>query len=156
MKRVMPSCFFVLCRFFLRVDHVLFRIFDVRLYHEFGSQVIIRETKGKQATYDAVKSRLPREQAEDLTPLTDPNWVATNLGMLEQTSSELPAGGGAAISVSPTSSRRAVAAGISVPVRHPVVAQFDSDTKANERAMPSGQTLPSWTALGTHVYLASV
>ena len=34
-KRVMPSGFLVLQRFFLRVDDVLFRVFDTRLYCEF-------------------------------------------------------------------------------------------------------------------------
>lgn len=51
----MPSSFFLLARFFLRVDNVLFRIHDVRLYHEFASSEVIRETKGKEATYAEVK-----------------------------------------------------------------------------------------------------
>lgn len=51
----MPSGLFLLSRFFLRVDNVLFRIFDVRLYHDFSSGEIIRETKGKEAPYDAVR-----------------------------------------------------------------------------------------------------
>jgi hypothetical protein len=54
-QRVMPSCLFLLSRFFLRVDKVLFRVYDVRIYHEFGSDVVIRETKGREDTYDAVK-----------------------------------------------------------------------------------------------------
>ena len=54
-QRVNATSVFVLSRFFLRVDHVLFRIFDVRLYHAFGSTEIIRETKGRQASYDSVK-----------------------------------------------------------------------------------------------------
>ena len=51
----MPSSFFLLARFFLRVDNVLFRIHDVRLYHEFASSEVLRETKGKEATYSEVK-----------------------------------------------------------------------------------------------------
>lgn len=54
----MPSGMFILSRFFLRVDNVLFRIYDVRLYHDFSSGEIIRETKGKEAPYDAVKKVL--------------------------------------------------------------------------------------------------
>ena len=34
MQRVMPTSFFLLLRFFLRVDGVLIRINDTRLYHE--------------------------------------------------------------------------------------------------------------------------
>ncbi|KAI6024518.1 TIP41-like family-domain-containing protein [Pisolithus marmoratus] len=33
--RVMPTCFFILARFTLRVDNVLFRIHDTRIYHSF-------------------------------------------------------------------------------------------------------------------------
>jgi hypothetical protein len=52
----MPSGFFLLSRFFLRVDNVLFRIYDVRLYRDFASGEILRETKGKEAPYDDVKN----------------------------------------------------------------------------------------------------
>jgi type 2A phosphatase activator TIP41 len=55
-QRVMPSCFFVLSRFSLRVDHVLFRTYDTRLYHAFGSNLVILEAKGWEAPYDAVKA----------------------------------------------------------------------------------------------------
>ena len=56
---------FVLSRFFLRVDQVLFRIFDVRWYHAFGSGEVIRERKGRQASYADVKqvsTPLPADQ----------------------------------------------------------------------------------------------
>ena len=53
----MPQCFFILARFILRVDGVLFRIFDTRIYHSFSSSppLIVRETSGREATYDDVK-----------------------------------------------------------------------------------------------------
>jgi type 2A phosphatase activator TIP41 len=54
-QRVMPSLLFILSRFFLRVDRVLFRVFDVRLYHAFGSKEVLREIRGREATYDNVK-----------------------------------------------------------------------------------------------------
>ncbi|ODN79446.1 hypothetical protein, variant [Cryptococcus amylolentus CBS 6039] len=71
--RVMPHCFFILSRLFVRVDNVLFRMYDVRLYHAFGSSEIIREVKGMEAGYGEVKRHL--EKPTDLSPLTDPNWV---------------------------------------------------------------------------------
>ncbi|WVQ75824.1 hypothetical protein IAR50_005457 [Cryptococcus sp. DSM 104548] len=71
--RVMPHCFFILSRLFVRVDNVLFRMYDVRIYHAFGSTEIIREVKGMEAGYEEVKRRL--EKPTDLSPLTDPNWV---------------------------------------------------------------------------------
>ncbi|KAL8283249.1 hypothetical protein RQP46_006027 [Phenoliferia psychrophenolica] len=88
--RVNATSVFILSRFFLRVDHVLFRIFDVRLYHAFGSQEIIRETKGREALYDDVKRRLPSDRPDDLTPLTDVNWVSATVEALATTSPPLP------------------------------------------------------------------
>lgn len=56
LQRVMPHCFFILQRLFLRVDNVLFRIRDVRIYHSFGTDTIVRETSGWEAKYSTVKS----------------------------------------------------------------------------------------------------
>ncbi|KAL4243875.1 TIP41 family protein [Abortiporus biennis] len=74
--RVMPTCFFILARFTLRVDHVLFRTYDTRIYHSFSSSppLIVRETSGWEAPYDRVRNLLPKR--DDLTPLTDPMWIA--------------------------------------------------------------------------------
>jgi len=52
----MPHSFFILSRLFLRVDNVLFRVHDVRIYHAFGSGEIIREVAGMEAGYDEVKA----------------------------------------------------------------------------------------------------
>jgi type 2A phosphatase activator TIP41 len=52
----MPHSLFVLARLFLRVDNVLFRMFDVRMYHAFGSGEIIREVSGMEAEYDDVRA----------------------------------------------------------------------------------------------------
>ncbi|POY71379.1 hypothetical protein BMF94_5691 [Rhodotorula taiwanensis] len=128
--RVNRESFFVLSRFALRIDNLLFRYYDVRTYHAFGSGEIIREIKGREAPYELLRNRLrgpgaagrsplpqstacaspvpsragysaapsstglsslrsggalngalPSEPSEDLTPLTDSNWVA---GVLEE------------------------------------------------------------------------
>lgn len=47
--RVMPGFFFVLMRFFLRVDGVLARVFDTRYFHKFGDSVVVREVLRKEA-----------------------------------------------------------------------------------------------------------
>ncbi|TFK63539.1 type 2A phosphatase activator TIP41 [Pluteus cervinus] len=77
--RVMPTCIFILSRFTLRVDNVLFRTHDTRLYHSFASSppLLVRETTGWEAPYDRVKRVLPKR--DDLTPLTDPNFIAKAL-----------------------------------------------------------------------------
>ncbi|OBZ70190.1 Ribosome biogenesis regulatory [Grifola frondosa] len=70
--RVMPTCIFILARFTLRVDNVLFRNYDTRIYHPFASSppLFVREMSGWEAPYDRVKRRLPKR--DDMTPLTDP------------------------------------------------------------------------------------
>lgn len=55
LQRVMPSCFLVLQRFFLRVDDVLFRINDTRFYHEFGKEYFTREYTSKEVHYNTIR-----------------------------------------------------------------------------------------------------
>lgn len=45
----MPSSFFILLRYFLRVDNVLIKINDTRLYHEFDSDHVLREYTSREA-----------------------------------------------------------------------------------------------------------
>nr|ODO04454.1 hypothetical protein L204_00814 [Cryptococcus depauperatus CBS 7855] len=71
--RVMPHSFFILARLFVRVDNVLFRIHDTRIYHSFDSDEVIREASGMEAEYDQVRQFL--ETPTDLSPLTESSWV---------------------------------------------------------------------------------
>ncbi|KAI0941365.1 hypothetical protein AcV7_002963 [Taiwanofungus camphoratus] len=91
--RVMPTCIFILSRFTLRVDHVLFRTYDSRIYHCFSSSppLVVRESSGWEAPYDRVKRRLPKR--DDLTPLTDATWIAKVLSeMPSELSQQVGAG----------------------------------------------------------------
>jgi len=74
--RVMPTCIFILARLTLRVDNVLFRIHDTRVFHSYSSDppLVIRETSGWEAPYHQVGKHLPKR--DDKTPLTDPTWIA--------------------------------------------------------------------------------
>ncbi|PIA13948.1 TIP41-domain-containing protein [Coemansia reversa NRRL 1564] len=63
--RVMPSGFFILQRFFLRVDGVLFRIFDSRIYHQFGTDSIIREFSTREMSFEDVKRHVPKKKHDD-------------------------------------------------------------------------------------------
>ena len=67
--RVMNDCFFGLLRHYLRVDDVMIRIYDTRIYHEFGRNYMIREFTVKEDTYEALK-----EKGFKFTPqwMTDP------------------------------------------------------------------------------------
>lgn len=69
--RVMQSGFFLLLRFFLRVDGVLVRINDTRIYHKAGSSYMLREYSSKERKIEEIlKLKLP---------ITDPAQLAENL-----------------------------------------------------------------------------
>jgi len=53
--RVMNDCFYVLLRFYLRTDGVSVRIFDTRIFHEFGTDFIHREFQHRESTYDELR-----------------------------------------------------------------------------------------------------
>mmetsp|Transcript_17 Transcript_17/g.56 ORF Transcript_17/g.56 Transcript_17/m.56 type:complete len:87 (-) Transcript_17:821-1081(-) len=77
----MPGCFFILARFFLRVDRVIVRSFDTRLYHEFGSDIVVKETVKKELklTEDTFESILGKT-ADEVQPLLDEiSKTVTNL-----------------------------------------------------------------------------
>lgn len=56
--RVMPTFFFILARFFLRVDGVLVRINDTRYFHRFGTDLIIRESVTREGYYATTLSAI--------------------------------------------------------------------------------------------------
>ncbi|KAK2828949.1 hypothetical protein Q5P01_019983 [Channa striata] len=70
--RVMPTSFFLLLRFFLRVDGVLIRINDTRLYHEVGKNYMLREFSTRESTISELKN-VPAAL------YTDPNEIAQHL-----------------------------------------------------------------------------
>lgn len=49
--RVMKDCFYVLLRYYLRVDGVRVRIYDTRIFHAFGDKHIHREFTHKESTW---------------------------------------------------------------------------------------------------------
>ncbi|EDO46678.1 predicted protein [Nematostella vectensis] len=66
--RVMQSSLFLLLRFFLRVDNVMVRINDTRLYHEAGTSYLLREYSSKEKEVSKLKCSLvdPSELNEHL------------------------------------------------------------------------------------------
>ena len=56
--RVMPARLLLLQRFFMRLDDVLFRVRDTRLYIEFATGKVVREYVEKEGGYELVKERL--------------------------------------------------------------------------------------------------
>ncbi|XP_040037796.1 TIP41-like protein [Gasterosteus aculeatus] len=84
--RVMPTSFFLLLRFFLRVDGVLIRINDTRLYHEAGKDFLLREFSTRESKVAELKN-VPAAL------YTDPNEIAQHLTLklTESERLELPA-----------------------------------------------------------------
>lgn len=70
--RVMPTSFFLLLRFFLRVDGVMIRINDTRLYHEAGKSYMLREFSTRESKIEELKN-VPAAL------YTDPNEIAQYL-----------------------------------------------------------------------------
>lgn len=52
--RSMETNYFVLCRFFLRVDRVIVRVHDCRLYSEEGWNYMLRECSVREAPYEKI------------------------------------------------------------------------------------------------------
>ncbi|KAI9675378.1 MAG: hypothetical protein M1817_001282 [Caeruleum heppii] len=57
--RVMPARLLLLCRFFMRLDHVLVRLRDTRVYIDFAAKEVIREYVAKEEQYEVVKQDTP-------------------------------------------------------------------------------------------------
>jgi type 2A phosphatase activator TIP41 len=53
--RVMPGRLLLLTRFFMRLDHVLIRLRDTRIYVEFATGEVIREYVSKECEYEKVR-----------------------------------------------------------------------------------------------------
>ncbi|CCK71007.1 Tip41p KNAG_0F03450 [Huiozyma naganishii CBS 8797] len=86
--RVMPERLLLLARFFLRVDDVLLRVQDTRLYVEFAQNRVVREWKRYEADYNEVFKRHrggvpPHRDLRAL--LRDSNWVVDHLPIVERT-----------------------------------------------------------------------
>ncbi|XP_077314453.1 TIP41-like protein [Lithobates pipiens] len=74
--RVMPSGFFLLLRFFLRVDGVLIRMNDTRLYHESDKKYMLREYTSRESKISNLNHVPP--------PLfTEPNEISQYLPVME-------------------------------------------------------------------------
>ena len=53
--RVMPERLLLLMRFFMRLDNVLFRLRDTRVYIDFQTMEVIREYQAKEGEYEKVR-----------------------------------------------------------------------------------------------------
>ncbi|OAY45506.1 TIP41-like protein [Manihot esculenta] len=80
--RVMPSCWFLLLRFWLRVDGVLMRLRDTRMHCAFGdgtNPVILRESCWREATFQSISAK---GYPSDLAEYSDPSIISERLPVI--------------------------------------------------------------------------
>lgn len=73
--RVMPKSLFILARFYLRIDNVLARINDTRIYHELNKKYLLREYTNREAKLSTLK--LP------VSILINPNELMNHLPIVQ-------------------------------------------------------------------------
>ncbi|KAI8624391.1 TIP41-like family-domain-containing protein [Xylariaceae sp. FL1651] len=86
--RVHEQRMLLLCRLYMRLDNVLCRIRDTRVYVDFASEVVTREYTAKEAGFDDVKQKLLISglRPDGITvALRDANRIAEVLPTVEQT-----------------------------------------------------------------------
>ncbi len=80
--RVMHDCMLVLQRSFVRVDNVLVRIHDTRLYVDFEENLVVREFKRQQQDYDKLLS-LASNHSDPKGLLRDMQWCSMRLPVVD-------------------------------------------------------------------------
>lgn len=82
--RVMPARMLLLCRFFMRLDDVMFRIRDTRVFVEFGTGEVIREYTAREEKFETVRRRLATTREDVPALMRDPNRLAELLPVVEK------------------------------------------------------------------------
>jgi len=83
--RVMPARLLLLSRFFMRLDDVVFRIRDTRVYIEFATGEVIREYTAREESYETVRQKLAITREDVPAIMREPNKLTALLPILEQT-----------------------------------------------------------------------
>jgi type 2A phosphatase activator TIP41 len=109
--RVMPGRLLLLSRFFMRLDNVLIRLRDTRVYVDFETREVIREYQSKECEYEKVRQVGPLCQCrvsvehtdifqilagtrDDIPALMrDPNRLSEILPIVEKRSEQVVLGG---------------------------------------------------------------
>lgn len=55
--RVMNDSFYVLLRSYVRVDGVRVRILDTRIFHEYGTNFLLREFKHQESDFTSLRAK---------------------------------------------------------------------------------------------------
>ncbi|KAM7185387.1 TIP41-like protein [Rhypophila sp. PSN 637] len=90
--RVMPKRMLLLSRLFMRLDNVLVRVRDTRIYVDFETDQVIREYTAREEHFEKVRQGLVMQgmpPAEVTVALRDANQVVGLLKVVEQTVEEV-------------------------------------------------------------------
>jgi type 2A phosphatase activator TIP41 len=82
--RVMPDRLLLLSRFFLRLDHVVLRIRDTRVFVEFGTGEVIREFVAREESYERMREKLAGGKDEVTTVMREPNRLCELMPVVER------------------------------------------------------------------------
>ncbi|PKY05326.1 TIP41-domain-containing protein [Aspergillus campestris IBT 28561] len=84
--RVMPDRLLLLLRFFMRLDNVLFRLRDTRVYVDFDTLEVIREYQSKECDYEVVRRTLAATRDDIPAVMRDANRLSEILQIKEKRS----------------------------------------------------------------------
>ena len=82
--RVMPARLLLLCRFFMRLDNVLVRLRDTRVYIDFDKKEVIREYSAKEEEYDKVREILASRRDDVAAQMREPNKINDLLPIVDE------------------------------------------------------------------------
>jgi type 2A phosphatase activator TIP41 len=83
--RVMPARLLLLTRFFLRLDDVLLRIRDTRVFVEFKTGQVIREYTAREEKYETLKQKLATKKEDATSLMRDPNNLVEFMPVVDHT-----------------------------------------------------------------------
>ncbi|CAA7019917.1 unnamed protein product [Microthlaspi erraticum] len=87
--RVMPSSWFLLLRFWLRVDGVLMRLRETRMHYVFGkgeTPTVLRESCWREATFQSLSAK---GYPVDLAVYSDPSSISQRLPVIKKMTQKL-------------------------------------------------------------------
>jgi type 2A phosphatase activator TIP41 len=90
--RVMPLRMLLLCRYFMRLDNVMLRLRDTRIYIDFDTGEVSREYVAKEDEYEKIREILAGRREDAAAQLRDPNKVVDLLPIVDQSLESLAVG----------------------------------------------------------------
>lgn len=80
----MPDRLLLLSRFFLRLDDVVFRIRDTRVFVEFATGEVIREYTAREEKFETVRQQLVMTREDVTAGMRDANRLVELLPIVEK------------------------------------------------------------------------